>query len=296
MEVVTKPARLRTAVGELRKLGRGVALVPTMGALHHGHVSLVRLARERGAAVVTSIFVNPRQFGPKEDFDAYPRDLARDADVLRQEGVDLVYAPAAEDVYPEGFRSHVEVEGLSDMLQGGSRPGHFRGVTTMVAKLLGLVRPDFAVFGWKDAQQLVIVERMVRDLDFGTEIVGAPTARDADGLAASSRNAMLDADARQRALAIPRGLAAARAIVEAGERSSGKVKEAARRALAEPGGLEVDHVEVVDARTLSPLETLKGPVLLLLAARVERHGGPPVLLIDNLRLDFNADGALVFAG
>ena len=295
MEVVSKPARLRTAVAELRKLGRPVGFVPTMGALHHGHASLVRLARERGAAVVVSIFVNPRQFGQGEDLAGYPRDLARDSDLLRQEGVDIIFAPQPEDVYPEGFRTHVEVEGLSDVLIGVSRPGHFRGVTTVVAKLLGLVHPDFAVFGWKDAQQLVIIERMARDLDMGVEIVGAPIARDPDGLAASSRNAYLDPEARARALAIPRSLLRARELAEGGERSAARIKEAIRAILADSPALSVDHVEAVDPRDLSSLDTLRGAALLLVGARAERAGGPPVLLIDNLRLDFNADGALVAA-
>jgi pantoate--beta-alanine ligase len=295
VEVVSKPARLRAAVTELRKEGRPIALVPTMGALHHGHASLVKLARERGAAVVVSIFVNPKQFGPSEDFASYPRDLARDSDLLRQEGVDLIFAPLAEDVYPEGFSTHVEVEGLSDVLIGASRPGHMRGVATVVAKLFGLVRPDFAVFGWKDAQQLVIVTRMVRDLDLGVEIVGAPIARDPDGLAASSRNAYLDADARARALSLPRALQRARDLAAAGERSAARLRDAVRGPLSETAGLAVDHVEAVDARDLSPLDTLRGSALLLAGARIDRAGGPPVLLIDNLRLDFNADGALVAA-
>lgn len=293
MEIVSKPARLRAAVSELRKLGRTVALVPTMGALHHGHASLVRIARERGAAVVVSIFVNPKQFGPSEDYHAYPRDLARDADLLRQEGADLVFAPQPEDVYPDGFRTHVEVEGLSDLLVGVRRPGHFRGVTTVVAKLLGLVRPDLAIFGWKDAQQLVILERMVRDLDMGVEILGAPIARDPDGLAASSRNAYLDAEARDRALIIPRSLARARELVEAGERSADRVKAAVAAMLDAAPGIEPDHVEAVSAKDLASLDVLKGSALLLVGARAERAEGAPVLLIDNLRFDFNADGALV---
>jgi pantoate--beta-alanine ligase len=294
VEVVSKPARLRAAVAELRKLGRPIALVPTMGALHHGHGSLVKLARERGAAVVVSIFVNPKQFGQGEDFTRYPRDLTRDSDLLRREGVDLVYAPQPEDVYPEGFRTHVEVEGLSDVLIGVRRPGHFRGVTTVVCKLFGLVRPDFAVFGWKDAQQLVVIDRMTRDLELGIEIVGAPIARDPDGLATSSRNAYLDLPARGRALRLPHALQAARRVVEGGERSVQRVVQVIAEHL-QGEGVDVDHVAVVDARDLAAIEDLRGAVLILAGIRVQPEGGAPVLLIDNLRLDFHAGGGLVAA-
>lgn len=295
MEIVSKPARLRAVLAELRTQQRPIGLVPTMGALHHGHASLVRMARDRGASVVVSIFVNPAQFGPNEDYLSYPRDLARDCDLLRSEGVDVVFAPEPADVYPPGFRTHVEVEGLSDVLIGVRRKGHFRGVTTVVTKLLSLTRPDFAVFGWKDAQQLVVLDRMARDLDLGIEIVGAPIARDPDGLAASSRNAYLDEEARQRALVVPRSLQRARELAVAGERSAARIIEAMSAVLAESSGVEADHVEIVDASDLSSLDTLRGSAIVLVGARVTRTGGAPVLLIDNLRLHFTPDGALTSA-
>ncbi len=293
MEIISKTSRLRAAVAELRKLGRTVGFVPTMGALHHGHASLVRIARERQAAIVASIFVNPRQFAPGEDYESYPRDLVADCEMLRKEGVDLVFAPDADEMYPPGFATRVEVDGISEILIGASRPGHFQGVATVVCKLLCAVRPDFVVLGWKDAQQLVLVTRMVQDLDMGVEIVGAPIVRDGDGLATSSRNARLDPAARSRALAIPRALAEARRLAEAGERSAAALAGAVRTMLEESPGLEVDHVEAVDARTFAPAEEIRGSVLLLVAARASRADGPAVLLLDNLRFDCNASGALV---
>jgi pantoate--beta-alanine ligase len=285
VEVVSRILRMRAVVEELRRQRRRVALVPTMGALHAGHLSLVRLARERGADPIVSIFVNPRQFGPSEDFASYPRDLTRDCELLVREGVSHVFAPEAEEIYPEGFCTHVEVEGLSDLLIGASRPGHFRGVTTVVLKLFSIVQPDLAVFGMKDAQQLVVLQRMVRDLSLPVELLPAPTVRESDGLAASSRNQRLDDDGRRAARQIYRSLLEAMRIVQAGERSPQAVEEAVIRVLSQEPRLEIDHVKVVDAADLVEPRRLGGLHLVLVAVRVRMEGRPPVLLTDNVRIE-----------
>jgi pantoate--beta-alanine ligase len=285
VEVVTKIPRMRAVVDELRRQGRRVGFVPTMGALHEGHLSLVRLAKQRSADVVASIFVNPKQFGPAEDLATYPRDLVRDCELLVREGVASVFAPDGDEMYPPGFATAVEVRGLSDILVGERRPGHFAGVTTVVLKLLDIVRPDFAVFGWKDAQQLVIVQRMVRDLDLPVEIVGAPTVREADGVAASSRNLHLDEPARRAAAAIHRSLQEAIRLVESGERSPQRVEEAVRAILEAEPLLAVDSVKAVGARDLAELKRLGGLVLVLVSVRVTVEGRDPVVLIDNVRIE-----------
>ena len=282
---------MRAVVEDLRRGGRKVGFVPTMGALHDGHLSLARLVRERGAECVFSIFVNPTQFAHGEDFERYPRDLTRDADLLTREGVAAIFAPAPEEMYPAGFTTHVEVAGLSDALTGAHRPGHFRGVATIVLKLLNIVEPDFAVFGWKDAQQLVILQRMARDLDLSTEIVGAPTVREADGVAASSRNIYLDETGRRSARALYRALQEALRLVEAGERSPQVVEEAARAILAAEARIEIDYVEAVSAIDLARPKRLSGPCLVLLSAKVKMDGGASVLLIDNVRIDVPDDAA-----
>ncbi|HEU4386516.1 MAG TPA: pantoate--beta-alanine ligase, partial [Blastocatellia bacterium] len=206
MEIINRIPRMTLLSRELRAEGKRVALVPTMGALHEGHLSLMTRAREMCDTLVASIFVNPAQFAPNEDFDRYPRDLARDAELAFTRGVDFIFAPSAEDMYPEGFATFVDVDGLSDRLEGASRHGHFRGVTTVVTKLLNIVRPHFVFFGRKDAQQVVIVKRLVRDLGIDIEIVVGPTVREEDGLALSSRNAYLSEPERKAALVLRRAL------------------------------------------------------------------------------------------
>ena len=291
MEVVSKILRMRAVVSDLRRPGRKIGLVPTMGALHEGHLSLVRAVKERGAECVASIFVNPTQFGPSEDFERYPRDLTADCELLTREGVAAVFAPDVSEIYPQGFATRVDVEGLSTALTGVHRPGHFSGVATVVLKLVNIVSPDFAVFGWKDAQQLAIIRRMARDLDVDVEIVGAPTVRDADGVAASSRNAYLDEPSRQAARALWRSLEDAARLVEAGERSPQRIEDAARAILAAEERIDVDYVRAVDAADLSELKRLAGSVLILVSARVKIDGRPPVQLIDNVRLDVHDDVA-----
>ncbi|HVQ35273.1 MAG TPA: pantoate--beta-alanine ligase [Candidatus Bathyarchaeia archaeon] len=260
MEIVRTVAAMRAAVA-----GRRVAFVPTMGFLHQGHLSLVREAKRRAGVVVVSIFVNPTQFGPDEDLSSYPRDLDRDVAMLAAEGVDLVFAPEPAEIYPPGARTFVEVEGLSGRLEGASRPGHFRGVATVVTKLFEIVRPHVAVFGQKDAQQALVIRRMVRDLMIDVEIVVAPTQRDEDGVALSSRNVYLSAEERKAAGAIPRALAAARKTLERGERDAGRIVAAARAVLDAESLLRVDYLTLVAAETLDPLETAGGEMLLAVA-------------------------------
>lgn len=281
MRIVTTKAELRTALHEARADGRTVGLVPTMGYLHEGHLSLVQAARRDNDVVVVSVFVNPTQFGPGEDYDSYPRDLARDAALVEGAGADVVFAPSPEEMYPAPQVAYVVVDGpMTQGLCGRSRPGHFRGVATVVTKLFNLVRPDRAYFGQKDAQQLAVVRRMVADLDLGVEVVGCPIVREPDGLAMSSRNTYLTADQRRDALVLHRSLEWARQQVADGERDAHALTDGIRRVLAEVPSARVDYVEVVDADTLQPLEVLAGRVLVALAVQV----GKP-RLIDNLVLE-----------
>jgi pantoate--beta-alanine ligase len=271
---------LRGYLQPLKRDGGSIGLVPTMGYLHEGHLALLRAARERCDVVVMSLFVNPAQFGPDEDLERYPRDEARDLELARGADVDVVYAPSVEEVYPEGFATTVEVTGaLMEALDGAPDqrgPSHFRGVTTVVAKLFATVGPDVAFFGQKDAQQAVVVRRMVRDLDFPVEIEVVPTVRDPDGLAMSSRNAYLGAADRERALALSRALRAAEAVAAGGEAST-EVALVAARAELERAGVQPEYVEARDAETLAPVTSLNGrPVLIAVAARVG-----PARLIDN---------------
>jgi pantoate--beta-alanine ligase len=279
MDIVRRVHAMREASAQARAQRRTLGLVPTMGCLHDGHLSLVRSMRAQADLTVVSIFVNPMQFGPGEDFARYPRDLARDADRLAREGADFVFAPEADEIYPEGAATHVEVEGLSSILEGASRPGHFRGVATVVAKLFEIVRPQVAVFGQKDFQQTVVVKRMVRDLMFDVEILVEPTVREADGLAMSSRNVFLSPDERKAATAIPSALEAAKGAFEAGERDGGALVQAARAVLESEPLLTVDYVALVDAARLQPIARVEGETALLVAASA---GG--TRLIDNALL------------
>lgn len=253
-----------------------IALVPTMGYLHEGHASLMVEARRRAATVVVSIFVNPTQFGVNEDLDSYPRDLERDRRVALEAGVDVIFAPKAADMYPEGYQSWLNVEELTTELCGASRPGHFRGVTTVVAKLFNIVTPKVAIFGKKDFQQLAVIRRMVRDFNMDLEIVGMPIVREADGLALSSRNAKLDAVQRSRALCLSRSLAAARRAFRGGERQVAALRETALAVIDNESGADLDYLEFRDPDTLVPLETADERTLLALAVRVGA-----VRLIDN---------------
>jgi pantoate--beta-alanine ligase len=275
----TIPA-LRSFIGEEKAAGRRISFVPTMGALHEGHKSCVDIARRHGDVLVVSIFVNPTQFGPKEDFKRYPRDLERDAAALREWDCDVLFAPSTEEMYPDAQSTWVEVEKLTDVLCGAFRPGHFRGVTTVVTKLFNIVEPHVAVFGQKDAQQALVIKRMVEQLDFPVKIILSPIVRERDGLAVSSRNAYLSGEERTRAAAIYRGLQSAKALLARGERASAKIVGEARKVMEDAGIADIEYVELLDARDLSRLETVEGRVILAVAARI---GG--TRLIDNVVLE-----------
>jgi len=276
VQIIRDIAMLHRAVTALKQGGKSVALVPTMGSLHNGHLSLVRMARRVADHAVVSIFVNPTQFGPNEDFDAYPRDEARDAAMLAQEGTGLLWAPDVATMYPGGHSTHIEVAGLGADYCGAARPGHFDGVATVVAKLFNQVRPDVAIFGEKDWQQLAIIRRMARDLDFGIDIMGAPIARDSDGLALSSRNAYLSKEQRAAATAFPDALStAAKAI--AGGADVGETLAKAEAAIIKGGFDSVDYVSLADADSLERLSVFRAPARLLAAARIGK-----TRLIDNL--------------
>jgi pantoate--beta-alanine ligase len=286
LQTVNRLGPLREAVDTLRARGP-LALVPTMGALHEGHLTLVREAKARAASVAVSIFVNPAQFGPNEDLDAYPRQLAEDSRLLEAEGVDLLWAPPVAEVYPQGFATTVSVGGVSEGLCGASRPGHFDGVATVVAKLFNQVRPDMALFGEKDWQQLAVIRRMARDLDLtrprAEAIHGVPTVREADGLALSSRNRYLSSEDRERAATLPRAMREAVERIEAGEPVPATLA-VLTQALAAGGFASVDYAELADAESLEPLAALgPRPARLLVAARI---GG--TRLIDNRAVDRRA--------
>jgi pantoate--beta-alanine ligase len=281
MRIARSKAELREMLAEPRRQGKRIGLVPTMGYFHEGHLSLMRRAREDCAIVVVSLFVNPTQFGPAEDLDAYPRDEDRDAKLAAREGVDLLWIPDARQMYPQGFATSVEVTGeLTGALEGDPEqrgPSHFRGVTTVVAKLFNSVQPDVAYFGGKDAQQAMVIKRMTRDLDFPVRIEVLPTVREEDGLALSSRNAYLDAEERERAAAISRALRAAERAVREGETSTDTLVEIAKGELRN-AGIEPEYVEARSAEDLSPVAELNGrPLLVAVAARVGR-----ARLIDNV--------------
>jgi pantoate--beta-alanine ligase len=265
--VAVSEEELRPAVRAARRQGRSVGLVPTMGALHAGHASLIEAARAADGFVVVSVFVNPTQFGPHEDLARYPRPFEQDLALCAELGVDLVFAPQPATMYPPGFRTWVEVTGLQDVLEGAARPGHFRGVATVVLKLFNLVQPDRAYFGQKDAQQARILAQMVRDLNVPVEVSVLPTVREPDGLALSSRNKYLDPDQRRHAVVLSRALAEARERVAAGERDAGALRALLTERIAAAPGAALDYAAVVDADTLAPVGHLSGPTLLALAVR-----------------------------
>ncbi len=278
MKAVRDVSALRSLIREARASGTSVSFVPTMGALHEGHLSLVRLARRECPFVVVSIFVNPLQFAPGEDLARYPRREADDLAALDRENVSAVYLPAAEDLYPPGFSTAVEVGGVSEGGEGAARPGHFRGVATVVAKLFLQVAPDVAVFGSKDLQQVAVIRRMIRDLDFPLRLVVGETVREPDGLAMSSRNAYLSPEDRQLAAAFPRALFEAQEDFRRGERDAARLAEDVRRRLTE-AGLAVDYVDVIDPDTMSPVGEAGRGSALAAAIRVGT-----TRLIDNVRL------------
>jgi pantoate--beta-alanine ligase len=276
---VAKIAEMKDAARALRAKRKTIGFVPTMGALHEGHLSLVRESLKRSKATVVSIFVNPLQFGPREDYKLYPRDLERDSRMLDNEGVDLLFCPADREMYPEGYRTTVEVVGLQDTLCGRSRPGHFKGVATIVLKLFHIVAPDEAYFGQKDAQQAVILQRMAEDLNLGVRIRVLPTVRERDGLAMSSRNVYLSGEERRAAVVLFRSLADAEGLFEAGERRTEPLVKRVREIVAAEPLARLDYVEAVHLDDLSPAALVERDVLLALAVHIGK-----TRLIDNLIL------------
>ncbi len=281
MEVINRRKRMMSVARRIRREeNRSIGFVPTMGALHEGHLSLVREARAMCDVVVVSIFVNPQQFGPQEDLGRYPRDLTRDAALLADYNVDYVFAPAVPEIYPPDFSTFITVEGLSAELEGAARPGHFRGVATVVAILLNIVRPDFAFFGQKDAQQVALVKRMVRDLAFDTEVVVLPIMREESGLAMSSRNDYLDDGQRRAAASLNRALLKARAAYDEGEHGISHLIEIVRSIIEKEPQAHIDYVSINDAETFEELEKLDDrPALILLAVYIG-----DTRLIDNVIL------------
>ena len=281
MKIIHSVEALRQVVKAEKKAGKSVGFVPTMGFLHDGHMSLVKAAKKDNEFVVASIFVNPTQFGENEDLDAYPKDLEGDQDKLEHEGVDILFYPTVEEMYPKGYSTYVTVEGgMTGVLCGSSRPGHFRGVATIVTKLFNMVAPDRAYFGQKDAQQVSVIERMVKDLNMDVEIIPCPIHREADGLAMSSRNTYLNEKERKDALVLSQSLYEARDAILSGERTANKIIQGIIDKISTVDYAIIDYVEIVDALTLNKIDELKGDILIAIAVKV----GKP-RLIDNLRLE-----------
>lgn len=279
MDVIsTKKGIVRTCE-ELRREGHSIGFVPTMGFFHEGHLSLMRRAKEENDVAVVSIFVNPLQFGPSEDFADYPRDLASDLDKARSLGVDVVFCPNVSEMYPEGFRTYVDVKDLTVVLCGASRPGHFQGVATVVCKLFNLVRPHRAYFGQKDAQQVVVIRRMVKDLDMGIDVIEMPTVREGDGLAMSSRNVYLTPSEREQAVVIWRALESAQQRVAKGERDARTLREHVRSVIETAPDARIEYVTVCDAQDLRELERIEGEVLIAVAVKFGK-----ARLIDNVKI------------
>ncbi len=276
MQVVADVKEMQRLSEVWRREGKIISFVPTMGYLHEGHLALMKMARKKGDVLVISIFVNPTQFGPGEDFERYPRDMERDKQLAESVGVDVIFAPEVQDMYPEGYQTFVEVIEITKPLCGRSRPGHFRGVTTVVAKLFNIVKPHVAVFGEKDFQQLQVIRRMVKDLNMDVEVLGHPIVREKDGLAMSSRNVYLSPEERQAALRISRSLGVARELVAQGVREAPEVLRKVREVLTPDEGLKIDYVELRDPETLKEVSHINGPTLLAIAAFVGK-----ARLIDN---------------
>jgi pantoate--beta-alanine ligase len=284
MEIIRTVSWMKQIGSNARNQDRVLGFVPTMGALHKGHASLIQAAKAQCAPVVVSIFLNPKQFGPAEDFQKYPRTLDSDRALLENLGVDYLFAPPAEEIYPKGFRTLVDVEGLGNRLEGRSRPGHFRGVATVVLKLFEIVQPRFAYFGRKDAQQCRIIQQMAADLNLDTEIVVGHIVRESDGLALSSRNAYLSADDRRAATALFRSLQSAKHEIATGERDAAHLIVAARQVLDSEPGVKIDYVELVNAESLEPVTLLRNRCLILIAAQVGK-----TRLIDNALIEPDAE-------
>ncbi len=279
MRTVSTVAEMQATCREIRRSGKSLGFVPTMGALHEGHLSLVRAARSHNQVVAASIFVNPLQFGPTEDFSKYPRTMERDKQLLETEKVDLLFAPPPDEMYPHGAVTTVYVADLSEKLDGQSRPGHFKGVTTVVTKLFEIVRPDRAYFGQKDAAQVAVLRKMVHDLNMDVEVIVCPIVRERDGLAMSSRNAYLSAEQRKQALVLNRSLMRVQALADRGEKRAAVLRDAGEQVIAEEPGARLDYFAIVDVNTLDPVEDISKGALVAVAAYVGT-----TRLIDNLVL------------
>ncbi len=278
MEIINRRQRMSSLARKLRREGKTVGFVPTMGALHAGHLALVREARQMSDVVIVSIFVNPTQFNEQKDFDKYPRDITHDASLLADYQIDYIFAPDVEEIYPPNFSTYVYVEGLTESLEGASRPGHFRGVATIVTILFNTIRPDFAFFGQKDAQQVAVISRLTRDLGFDTEIVVLPTVREESGLAMSSRNERLSPEHRAKAAVIYKGLREAKIAVRDGERNAANLHEIVRRNLAAEPEAQIEYIAVVDSEKLEPIDKIgEKAVMIAVAARFG-----DIRLIDNV--------------
>lgn len=281
MEIITTVADMKARVAEWKAQGLTIGLTPTMGALHEGHMSLMEAARQACDKVVTSVFVNPIQFGPNEDYDNYPRDLEHDAAIAESKGVDVVFHPSVEEMYPPNYNTYVVMETLTDTLCGAKRPGHFRGVCTVVNKLMNIVQPDKAFFGQKDAQQLAIIKRMVADLNMNVTVVGCPIVREEDGLAKSSRNAYLSEEERVAALCLSRAIFTAQEAIENGERNARAITKLVTDTIEAEPMSRIDYVEVVDLANMQPVETLGEAGLVAIAVYIGS-----TRLIDNYLFDF----------
>ncbi len=277
MRVIEKIKDLKAIIRSQKSSGKTIGLVPTMGYLHDGHLSLVKASRDENDFTIMSIFVNPTQFGPNEDFDSYPRDMERDTKLAEAAGVDVIFAPSKDEMYPDGYKTYVEVEDITNVLCGKSRPGHFRGVTTVVAKLFNIVEPDKAYFGQKDAQQVIVLRKMVKDLNMNLEIVTCPIVRESDGLAMSSRNTYLSPEERSGALALSQSLFEAEKIIKDGERDAAKIIGYIKNRISQVEVAEIDYVEITDIDDLKSVEHIAGKVLIALAVRFGR-----TRLIDNV--------------
>ncbi|MDI6716294.1 MAG: pantoate--beta-alanine ligase [Actinomycetota bacterium] len=269
-------AELRKALKAERSKGKTTAFVPTMGYFHDGHLTLMREAKKRADCVVVSIFVNPTQFGPNEDLDKYPRNLERDRSLAAKVGVDFIFIPTVDEIYPKGYSTYIDVEGITNALCGRQRPGHFRGVATVVTKLLNIVQPDIALFGEKDWQQLIVIKRLVSDLNMDVEIIGIPTVREPDGLAMSSRNSYLSAEERSAALVISKSLTLAANMVDRGEASASKIASALKELIEKEKAVKLEYLEICDPETFAPVEEIKADTLVAIAAWVGK-----ARLIDN---------------
>jgi len=279
MKIIKSPKTMQRVCRGIKQKGKIIGFVPTMGYLHEGHLSLVRVAKKKSDVLVVSIFINPTQFGPKEDFKRYPKNLKRDKRLLKETGCDFLFVPDIKNMYPEGYDTYVEVENLTRILEGASRPEHFKGVTTIVAKLFNIVQPDIAVFGQKDFQQAVVIKRMVKDLNFPVKIIVAPTIREKSGLALSSRNLYLSDEEKKQALVLYQSLNLAKKMIESGERDSRRIKNRMRLLIQKKPKAKIDYIAINDSETLRPLKKLKGNVLISLAVRVGK-----TRLIDNIKI------------